>query len=168
MAFKIWKNKKYTLERGHVELAQYFTKQRNYEAAYKEYNALTQITPNNASPYLKAAEMLIKMNRYERAGSFLTESLKFENSFYANKWLGQILLSKKEIPKAIHYLETAARKNNRDKQLLFNLGGAYFMNKQYAQSLESLGLLQKLSPNFPGLLKLKAHVQELAGQDKAD
>jgi tetratricopeptide (TPR) repeat protein len=166
-ALKVWKEKNYSLERGHVKLAQYFTKQKDYEAAFREYNALTQITPSNASPYLKAAEMLIKTNRYEMASDFLTESLKFENSFYANKWLGQILLSKKEIVKAIHYLETAVRKNNHDKQLLFNLGGAYFMNKQYSQSLSSLELLQKLSPNFPGLLKLRSHVQELAGQDRA-
>ncbi len=43
-------------------------------------------------------------------------------------------------------------------QLLFNLSGAYFINKQYSKSLSVIEDLEKRAPNYPGLLKLKTQV----------
>ncbi|KAA3613543.1 MAG: hypothetical protein D8M58_16810 [Calditrichaeota bacterium] len=161
LAFRVWKESGYTLERGHVDLAIYYSKQNNFEAAFNEYNALTQITPYNSSPYIKAAEMLIKLNRFNEAGIFLKTSLKYENSFYANKWLGQILLGQTKNTEGLKYLQVAYKKNNRDSQLLYNLGGAYYLNKEYALALEKIEELEKISTNFPRLSVLKSRIIEL-------
>jgi len=160
LAYKIWNEDAYSLEHGHVALAQYNSGKKNYEAAFNEYTALTQLTPYNSSPYIKAAEMLIKMQKFNEAGIFLETSLKYENSFYANKWLGQILLGQKKNKRGLKHLKEAYKQNNRDVQLLYNLSGGYFINEQFTESLKTIEELQKIAPSFPEVSKLKSRVLE--------
>ncbi len=163
-ALKVWKEDTYTLERGHVDLAQFYIKQKNYSAAFEEFNALTQLTPYNSSPYSKAAEMLIKMQRFDEAIGFLKVSLKYENSFYANKWLGQILLGQGKHAQGLNLLKEAYSLNGSDAMLLYNLSGAYFLNRQYSVALKTIENLQKISPGFPGTIKLKSRILKFIEQ----
>lgn len=161
VAVKVWTDANYTLERGHVELAEYYEKNKRPDLALHEYHALTRLTPYNLSPYQKAAMILINHNMYAQAVPYLLRSLKISENFYANKWLGQIYLQDNKVDVALDYLQKAQELNTNDAQLLYNYSGALFMKKNYSRSLEMLTHLEKIRPGFPGAQKLKNHIESL-------
>ena len=63
---------------------------------------------------------------------------------------GAIELNNGNIEKAIELLELAIRKNPRDAQALFNLSGAYGLNKEYEKAQEIIIRVLKINQNFPG------------------
>jgi tetratricopeptide (TPR) repeat protein len=148
LAVKVWSQLDYTLERGHVEMAEYFEKSKRYDLAYAEYRALICLTPLNVSPYVKAADMLIKGGNFRSALILLKKSLTLKESFFANKWIGQILLSFNEVKQSIPYLEKAHNQAPKDPQLLYSLSGAYALNAQYKQASELLSKLSTIVPDF--------------------
>ena len=161
LAVKVWNDRSYTLERGHVEMAEHYEKQRKYDLAYKEYNALICLTPMNASPYMGAANMLIKQGNLESAFPYLYKSLTLEESGFANKWAGQILLKNNKVKEALLYLEKAYEFESRDPQLLYNLSGAYALSAQYQKAMDRLNELYKISPNFPEADILKRQLDNI-------
>lgn len=160
VALKVWQNKKYSLERAHVELAAYYKSQGLYEKAFAEYNALIYFAPYNASPYLLAAKLLLNANKPAMAKSYLMQSLKYEQNPFALKWVGQILLLQNQAQQALGYLHKAQIQTPNDTQLLYNLAGAYLYNKNLEKSLETLQHLEKIDRAFPGLQKLKSEVEK--------
>lgn len=161
VAVKVWKDDNFTLERGHVEMAEYFNSHKRPDLAFNEYRALTRLTPHNSSPYLKAAEILINYQKYNEALPFLKGSLRVSGNYYAEKWLGQIYLNLNDVHQSLGYLESAYGKKQNDTQLLYNYAGALFMEKNYSLSLEILKRLEKENAEFPGLQKLKNHVETI-------
>ncbi|MGH7494093.1 MAG: GDSL-type esterase/lipase family protein [bacterium] len=160
LAVKIW-TKDSDLEHGHVEMAEYYERRREYDKAFQEYNALICATPMNSSPYLKAANVLILRQRYPEALQFLYASQKLEDSPFANKWIGQILLNEGKINEGLSYLEKAVQQAPNDPQLLFNLSGGYALDAKYQKALELLARLDQINPNFPGAADLKAQLNSL-------
>ncbi len=161
LAVNVWLDKTTNLERAHVALAEYFEKRGQFEKAFAEYRSLTYITPFNVSPYLRAAQMLIKLQDFGRAFPYLQKSLELEESAYANKWLGTIYLNNGRVKEALPYLEKAANMSPRDPQLLYNLSGAYALNRQYDQAKESLKKLFEITPNFPDAADLKRQLDQI-------
>ncbi|MFQ5706512.1 MAG: GDSL-type esterase/lipase family protein [bacterium] len=161
LAVKIWLEDGMNLERGHVALAESFEKQRQFKKAFDEYNALLYATPFNVSPYLRAANVLIKMEQLDRALPLLQASLKLEDTAFANKWIGQIYLSHGKTKEAIRLLEKALNMTPKDPQLLYNLSGAYALSAQYERSRKTLKRLEEIYPNFPGASDLKRQLDQL-------
>ncbi len=161
LAVKIWKDKSYDLEHGHVDLAAYYENQKRYDLAFKEYAALMQLTPYNVSPYLKAANTLFKMSKYELALPILRQSLKYEDTGFAHKWIGQIQLQKRNIETAVSHLEKAVQSAEEDPQLLYNLSGAYALSGQKDKARQTLNTLENLTPDFPGLDLLKKQINSM-------
>ena len=97
------------------------------------------------------------MKKYPEAKQILLQSLKYKESFFVVKWLGQIALSMKDYPKAIYYLEKGRFINSNDAQLLFNLGRPYYHSGKISERdyvLEQLGRLGTNSACFKNLQKL--------------
>jgi tetratricopeptide (TPR) repeat protein len=161
LAVKIWKDKTKTIEHGHVELAEYYLKKQQYDLAYQEYNALISLTPANISPYLGAANALIKAGKYKRALPLLHKSLSVEETAFSNKWIGQINLSNNQVSTALPYLERAYQMKSSDLQLLYNLSGAYALNAQYDKAKETIDKLYAIAPNFPAARELKANLERI-------
>jgi tetratricopeptide (TPR) repeat protein len=166
LAVKIWNDDNYNLERGHVELAEYFEKRRQYKKAFQEYHALIYLTPQNVSPYLRAADALIKSGDLVGALPWLNRSLELQESAFAHKWLGQILLEGEKLSEALPHLERALKLSPKDAQLLFNLGGAYALNEQYFHAQAMLERLMTLSPNFPGAELLHQQVKQIIEREE--
>lgn len=160
LAVKIWTEDS-DLEHGHVEMAEYYERRRDYEKAFQEYNALICATPMNSSPYLKAANVLILMQRYGEALQLLYASQKLEDTPFANKWVGQILLNEGKIKEGLPYLEKAAQQAPNDPQLLFNLSGGYALDAQYQKARALLARLDKINPDFPGAADLKRQLERV-------
>ena len=161
IALKVWLEKDVNLERGHVELAEFYEKQHNYSFAFEEYRALTCLTPFNSSAYLHAADMLIKARELSSAVGYLKSSLELGETAFANKWLGQILLDEGRTDSALTYLESAGKMTPSDPQLIYNLSGAYALVGQYDKARAFLEKLDRLRPNFPGAADLKRQLEKL-------
>lgn len=161
LAVNVWLDKSTNLERAHVALAEYYENRGQYEPAFKEYRSLTFITPFNVSPYLRAAQMLIKLQDFARALPYLETSLKLEETAYANKWLGTIMLNDGRVKDALPFLEKAAKLSPEDPQLIYNLSGAYALNKQYDLAKQTLQKLFEITPNFPDAADLKRQLDQI-------
>jgi tetratricopeptide (TPR) repeat protein len=161
---KIWIEDAYTLERGHVDLAEYYERTGQYRKAFREYNSLIALTPYNVSPYLRAADALLKVQALQEALPLLYQSLQIEETPFAHKWIGQILLGKNQLEPALQHLETAYKRMSSDPQLLYNLAGAYTLNQQYYQAKAILDKLLRVSPTFPGAQLLSGQVNRLLEQ----
>jgi tetratricopeptide (TPR) repeat protein len=147
LVYQILVNEKVSLEIGHYELAQYYQQQRDYEAALREYKALNYTVPQEASFYEYAAEILIRTNRFDEALAVLQKSLHYQDTFFANKWCGQIYLKNGDKYRAIEYLEKAFRIKERDPQLLFNLARANLDIQHREKARWYYDKLKKLAPD---------------------
>ncbi len=161
LAIRTWMDRKFTLERGHVEMAEYYKNKKEYLRAYDEYNALMRFTPFNISPYLEAADALIEARDLSRALPILYQSLEIEETAYANKWIGQILLDEGFVKKSLPYLKKAYEMNSTDPQVLYNLSGAYALNAQYEKAKETLDELWEINPDFPDAAILKKQLDQV-------
>ena len=104
-----------------------------------------------------AATRLINAGQFQAAVPFLEQSLKIEDSFFANKWLGQTLVSTNRVEEGVTFLEKAKQINPVDTQLLANLVRTYFMvgNKEKAEL--NLEELRAIKPDHPYLLQLRSN-----------
>ena len=161
LALKIWTDNSFTLEQGHVELAEYYEKNNEYDKAFKEYRALMYLTPLNNSPFLRAADLLIKSGHLNSALPILFKSIILDQTMFANKWIGQILLQDNQVKEAIPYLEKAYSLSNNDPQLLYNLSGAYALNSQYSKAKSILNILYEVNPRFPEADLLKKQLDQI-------
>ena len=146
ITLKILSKPDFGLEMGHLELAEYYEKRGNYIKAYEEYKALIYTIPFETDFYEKAATALIKIQNYYLAKETLEHSLKYKESFFAIKWLGQINLRNKDYNKAIEYLEKARNMKSNDTQILFNLGRSYYYAGNKYLGDEILDLLKRIEP----------------------
>ncbi len=160
LAAQVWSSDNYTLERAHVELAEYFERRKDYRRAFQEYQALIYLTPLNVSPYLRGADVLLKMQDLNGALPLLQESLTLEETLFAHKWIGQIYLTQNKVKEALFHLEKAYQSNPNDLQLLYNLSGAYALDRQFKKSKALLERLLSLSPNFPEANLLQAQLEK--------
>ncbi len=161
LAVRIWQENNYSLERAHVDLAGYYERANEFHKAFLEYRALIALTPFNASPYLRAADMLLKTQDLEEALVYLEKSLQLEETVFAIKWIGQIYLLQQRTDEAIPYLEKAYRLTPSDPQLLFNLAGAYALVGRYESSYSLLEKLLKISPGYPDARMLHDQVSRI-------
>lgn len=161
LAVEIWVDKKFTLERAHVEMAVFYENRKEYLNTFKEFNALICLTPYNISPYLEAAKVLVEARKLDRVLPILYKSLKIEETAYANKWIGQILLDDGLIKESLPYLKRAYEMNSTDPQVLYNLSGGYALNAQYDKAQETLNKLYSIDPNFPDAAILKKQLDQI-------
>ncbi|MDZ7377129.1 MAG: tetratricopeptide repeat protein, partial [candidate division KSB1 bacterium] len=161
LAVKVWSRGDYSLEHAHVDLAMSYETAGRYDLAYAEYRALICLTPLNLSPYLKAAEMLINGANFRSALILLRKSLTLGETFFANKWIGQILVNFNEIDQALHYLEKAFQENSSDPQLLYTLSGVYALKGRYQQSKKLLNELYQIAPDFKDPYNLKEQLDRV-------
>jgi len=90
-----------------------------------------------------------------------------EETAFANKWIGQILLDLGKLDEAMPYLNKALQVTPNDPQLLFNLGGAYALRNEFDQALALLRKLERIQPDFPGARDLIQQIQKVMhGQKK--
>ena len=126
LAVKILVQPDFSLELGHLELAEYYQQQELWQLAYDEYKALFYTIPYETLFYRRAAEMLLRMGDYDGIVPVLSRSNTYTETAFAHKWVGQSLLMSGQLDTAIVHLERArALSGEPDEQLLYNLGRAY-------------------------------------------
>ncbi len=147
IALKILSDPNFGIEMGHLELAEYYEKRNENIKAYQEYKALIHMIPHEINFYEQAATMLLIIKEYGAAEKILLQSLRYKESFFTIKWLGQIALMKKNYKQAIYFLEKGRAIKSYDPQLLFNLGRSYYLSGYHKQGNTILSILNNIAPN---------------------
>lgn len=145
-----------TYEQAQYALAEHFISKGQFAPAIRAYEALAIIHPLDTGTLNNAILKLIAARQFEAAIPFLQKSLRLEDSFFANKWLGQALIQIGHVDEGLRFLEKAKKIDRTDAQLLSNLTRAYIMvgNKGLAEA--TLEELEALSPNHPELKALRS------------
>ncbi len=159
IAFRVLQGRNFSLESGHLALGEYYEKQGNFDKAFAEYNALITSIPTEMDFYRKAVTVLLSQKENEKASQLLHKSLVYKENNFANKWLGLIALMKENYREAISCLVKADQK---DIQVIFNLGRAYYLADQWVNGEQCYLRLQNLAPQsnyFASLTRLRAAIQ---------
>ena len=99
------------LEIVHKKLAKYYVLHEDYEKAYNEYYSLIKIDPYNIKNYIEAGELLIKIQKYEKALKLFLASQNIKEDIYTLSTIGELYIKIREFDKAVSYLEQVRNTN---------------------------------------------------------
>lgn len=143
LSFRILKGDNFSLESAHMELGKYYESRNEFDNAFAEYNALITSIPQEFEFYRRAALVLIEKKDYDKASQLLHRSMKYKETGFAYKWIGQIAFMNNDFDKAIVFLTKA---DQSDAQVVFNLCRAYYSSNQWYKGEEYFGRLRNMSP----------------------
>ncbi|MCX7876102.1 MAG: GDSL-type esterase/lipase family protein [Melioribacteraceae bacterium] len=98
--------------------------------------------------------VLLKQKDYVNAKKIFWARYKLRPDAITTKWLGNIALANNEIQTSIKFLEESMKYNPEDLQVLYNLSGAYALNKEFEKAKLTLKKLLQREPNYPGANEL--------------
>jgi lysophospholipase L1-like esterase len=143
-----------------VELGGIYERNNEPEKAFLEYMGLIRNQPWNDSPYVFAARVRLNQNNFEAAEPLLEQAYSIQpKEGYTTKMLGAIMVQKGDLERGITLLLESRALSPRDPQMLYNLSGAYGLNKNYTKALEITEEVIAINPNFPGIQQWKAQLQ---------
>jgi tetratricopeptide (TPR) repeat protein len=147
VALEILKTGNTTLEMGHIELARYHETRKEYEQALREYEALIYTVPNLDLFYESAMNILLTTQQYRRALLLMEDALKYNESGFIYKWIGQTRLALGETQEGILALEKASVLLPKDAQVLYNLTRACYNTSQFEKGDATLARFKSMVPN---------------------
>ncbi len=148
LALKFWMDE-INWEQLHVEAAELYTQQQDWENAAREYKALIRATPINSAPYIFLGQCLMRLNRFDEALSSFNQALSIEPGAYVYKMVGSIYLQQGNAAKAVPYLEQAVQADPTDLQSLFSLSQAYASAQKFPQAKGAVEQLLQRQSDYP-------------------
>ena len=143
-----------------VELGGIYERTNRPEKAFLEYMGLIRNQPWNDSPYVFAAQVQLNQNNFDAAEPLLEQAYSIQpKDAYTTKMLGAIMVQKGDLQRGITLLLESRALSPSDPQMLYNLSGAYGLNKNYQQAMEIAEEVIAITPNFPGIQQWKAQLQ---------
>ncbi len=138
-------------DKAKVHLADIYERTGEKEKAVQEYLGLIRNQPWNESPYIFASRIFLDQNNFEAAEPLLRKAYELNpRDAFITKMLGAIEVQNGNAIDGIRFLEESRRLNPNDPQMLYNLSGAYGINKQFNKALEIALQVQQINPRFPG------------------
>jgi tetratricopeptide (TPR) repeat protein len=134
-----------------LKLAQELAKRRRFLDAAREYEALHRDDPGNLTPVEPAARLYLDAGDFSSAFRMLSILNRSSPDYFNTKMLGITALALNNATVAVEKLEIARQQQPADTQVLYNLSGAYGIQKNFDKAKEILDLLKSLDPAFPGL-----------------
>lgn len=107
----------------------------------------------------KFALEFLDAKEYNKAYKILLRHYQLKSNDFCTKWLGTIDLNQSRIPSAIKYLEESVLFNPNDLQTLYNLAGAYALNKEYQKSYDTISKVLAKDSSYPGAQNLLMQLQ---------
>ena len=147
-----------------------------YDDARHAFAAQYGFDPDSAEAHLLAARLFLRRELRDQAGEEAMKALAINPSLpLAHELLGEVALSRADIPGAIRELETERKINPLDPDLYDRLGDAYVRNGQYTDAQQALSRAVLLEPHSTGpyillgetFLKLKQPIMALHYLDHA-
>lgn len=152
---------KLTWEPSKVELAETYTKRKQFDLAILEYMGIIKDTPYNASPYVFAAQLYLEQNKLDLAEPLLRKANSLEKNAFVSKMLGSIEVNNKNFVQGIYLLRESLALNDKDPQAWYNLSGALAFNNEIDEALKAAKQAQVLSPNFPNITNWIANLKQI-------
>lgn len=137
---------KKTLELGHIELAKYFAETGNIERAIEEHKALIYTVPYLDLFYEDLIKLLLEHKKFNYAEDILIEAVRFNESAFIYKWLGQVKLVLGKTEEGIKNLEKSHEKKI-DESVIANLASAYYNQKNISMGDKRNFELKRHFPN---------------------
>ena len=146
LALKVLTDPEVNLEKAHLELGEYFASKHQYDRAFREYQALITMVPQEMEFYDRAVKMCLQSKKYRLALAVLERSLKLKETPFNTKWTGLMLILAGNRTGAIQMLDKARTMAPEDTQVLFNLGRALVENSQKSEAESVYHALRSLDP----------------------
>lgn len=124
-----------------------YEQQGRYDEALRAARAAIAEMPYSPTPYVYAANALMLARQYDAAVPYLEVSISRQPSTQAEGLLGSILLQAGDRANAIVHLQRAVALDGTNAQALYNLAGAYAMERRFA---EAKPLLDRVLTQQPG------------------
>ena len=147
-----------------------------YDDARHAFAAQYGFAPDSAEAHLLAARLFLRRELRDQAGVEAAKALAINPSLpLAHELLGEVALSRADVPAAIRELEAERKINPLDPDLYDRLGDAYVRNGQYTDAQQALNRAVLLEPHSTGpyillgetFLKLKQPIMALHYLDHA-
>ncbi|MDP2038342.1 MAG: hypothetical protein Q8L04_13240 [Ignavibacteria bacterium] len=148
----------------HEKLANKFITQKKYDEAVKHIQILIYQYPVIKEYYDQIDNIaleLLKQNNFESAYKILMTRYEIKPNAFSTKWLGNIDLNNKRIASAVKYLEESVKYDANDIQTLYNLAGAYALDKQYSKGYQAISQVLQKDSNYPGARELELQLRGL-------
>ncbi len=139
----------YSLQQGHLELAQHYESEGNIEAALAEYETLIASIPFIDNFYEDAVRILIKNKEFIRCRKLLINGLHYNPSAKIYKLLGQTELVMEMLALAIEHLQLSHQKRADDPQVIRNLIKAYAAVGEFNLAQNMLSYYESVSNDLP-------------------
>ncbi len=159
VAYEVFRDKK-NWEQSHVDLAEFYAKNKQLARAAAEYRALVRGTPYNLSPYLRLGLLYLEMQDFAASANIFEKSLRVNESAIANKWLGSIHVNAGNPERGLPFLQRALRVQPDDPETLYNLTVALAKMGEFGQAQANCQVLLKSYPDHPGLTELWAKIKD--------
>ncbi len=147
-----------------------------YDDARHAFAAQFGFAPDSPQAYLLAGRQFLRRELRDQAGVQASKALALAPALpLAHELLGEVALSRGDVPGAIRELEAERKINPLDPDLYDRLGDAYLRNGQYSDAQQALDRAVLLEPNSTGpyillgetFLKLQDPIQALHYLDHA-
>ncbi len=148
-------------EQAHRIMAARYLKAGDYSSYTNEMLDLIDQFPIFDNYYKLPAEILIEKKKYDLAFRILQKEYEHSPDAFCTKWLGIIDLSRKNLDKAVKFLNESLDYKGDDPQVLFNLAGAYAMRSDFSDAAEMINRCLQSDPTFPGASGLKQQLTEI-------
>ncbi len=148
-------NSDYSIQSGHLDLGKYYEEKGELEKALGEYYALIYSIPAMDMFYDYALNIHMKWKQFDQANQLMQNAVKFVQSAYTYKWLGQTYLPMGKIDEAIQYLILSYNMDPKDRQVLFNLTRACYTVSDNHNGDKYFQLFKDSFPQDPGVSRLR-------------
>lgn len=138
---------------AHEKAANHYLRKNNLDGFLNHISALIYQYPfikENFNQLEILAVKYLKNQDYKNAYKILIAEYKIKPNAFSSKWLGQIELNSGNVQPAIKFLEESFLYDSTDTQVIYNLSGAYALNKEYKKALTTVKKLLKLDSQYPG------------------
>ncbi len=152
---------KITWEEAHVRAGEYYETSRNFESAAKEYGALADQFPSNATALLKLANALARNRQLGEASKAARRSLEVEESAIGYSLLAKIEAQLGRFPQARSAFEKAyASAQTNDERTTFGLDlAAFYAKSNEGERAESI--LREILSRNPYVPRARALLSDL-------
>jgi len=150
----------------HEKMVNRFVKESRYKEALYHLEILIYQYPVIVEYYEhidNIALILLRQNNFDEAYSVLRKRYEIKANAFSAKWLGNIDLNNQRVKSAIIYLEESIKLDPSDIQTLYNLAGAYALEKLYNKGYQTISLVLQKDPNYPGAKNLEMQLKSFIG-----
>jgi serine/threonine-protein kinase len=135
---------------AHLSLANEYVKQKNFEAAFAEYNQAIKLAPRNVHAYIEAGRLALRLDDLKRASEYVAQGLALApDNVELLMMQGDLYLEAKRYADALATYERILELDAKNPQVLWRLGNVRRLQGEMADALRYYSRALVIDPNLP-------------------